>query len=175
MGVGSLIAKGLTSGLTGSFSSSVGSLTSGIGGDLGSSFIDGSNGWGNFARGGAIEKAMRREFIESGGRKPVLAVLNEGEYIVPANPSRTDIARLVASVPAIRRNDTIENYAKGGYLGNSINMNSNEPKNTNIITQNYVNNIYIKADNPEKYRQTEYEINRRHNQNLKRQARRFSN
>jgi hypothetical protein len=131
----------------------------------------------NFAKGGMVEQAKRALAKERamGGGKAILSALTVGEYVIPKNPSKDDIAQAYANVPMLR-NMQIENYAKGGMVGKTTAMGGITTNNNSKMEtrdNSFVSNIYVTANDASSFRKTRYQIEMEEQSRMSRNARRF--
>ena len=190
LGFGAIVPDtGALSNTLGTSVPSVADYTTGFTAGGSYSIAEGVNikGWGNYAKGGLVDienfakgglveqaqKALAKERMLGGG-KAILSALTVGEYVVPKNPNRKDIANLYANVP-MARNMQIENYAKGGMVGKASSMGSMVANNSRIETKDnsFVSNIYVNANDAGSFRKTRYQLEMEENARLARSARRF--
>jgi len=130
----------------------------------------------NYAYGGLVEQAQQalaRERLMGGG-KAVLSALTVGEYVIPKNPSKQDIAKAYAHVPMLR-NMQIENYARGGMVGSSAKVGNITTNNSRMESRDssFVSNIYVNANDASSFRKTRYQLEMEENTRMARASRRF--
>lgn len=154
-----ITSQGVASGIGSLFSSGLGDMFS----------MDSITGFGlsplPFAKGGAIgqiNKTMRTERALS-GHKARLIVANDGEYIIPADPTKQDIQRAMGSIPELRDYHNLMAYSQGGYIGNSNSTNTNGDNRqyqSSVNNNNTTNiNVYSSSPDPRKTaRQLQYEM-----------------